>query len=463
MAALRGRVGPVPAADARRSTASRCSIASARSKPSSSSCTAPSPARRASRSKGSTCSSRCSTWSSRTRPTDGISNVLIGMAHRGRLNVLAHVLSKPYAQILAEFKDPVHDARRRIAIDLGWAGDVKYHAGARAQPEEPHGVDGAEPEPSRVREPGGRRHGARRRDARSIGPGPVRFDSGRTLPVLIHGDAAFPGQGIVTETLNLARLDGYDTGGTIHIIVNNQLGFTATSKESYGTSYSSGVARGYKIPIIHVNADDPERVHRGGAAGLGLSRALPPRRADRSRRLPSLRPQRGRRAELHAAAALRDASRRIRRCAKIWADRLVARGTVTPDEAEAMLRQHFKVLEDALASLRPEADLVEPIPEPPPPGAARQVSTAVTRRAPACAERGAARAARRLHAASQARSRARAPPGDARRARRAHASTGRPPRSWPSPRFSRTASRFASPARTSAAAPSAIVTRSSTT
>src|SRR5690606_6028433 len=79
-----------------------------------------------------------------------------------------------------------------------------------------------------------------------------------SLPILIHGDAAFPGQGVVAETLNLSRLEGYTTGGTIHIIVNNQLGFTTGPQQGYSTSYASGLARGFKIPIIHVNADDPE-------------------------------------------------------------------------------------------------------------------------------------------------------------------------------------------------------------
>ena len=87
--------------------------------------------------------------------------------------------------------------------------------------------------------------------------GAPQFDPARSVPILIHGDAAFPGQGIVAETLNLSRLAGYDTGGTIHIIVNNQLGFTADSRDSYSTSYASGLARGFKIPIVHVNADDP--------------------------------------------------------------------------------------------------------------------------------------------------------------------------------------------------------------
>ena len=98
---------------------------------------------------------------------------------------------------------------------------------------------------------------ARAAGTRADRPGPAAIRRRATLPILIHGDAAFPGQGIVAETLNLSRLDGYDTGGTIHIIANNQLGFTATPDESYSTSYASGLARGFKIPIVHVNADDP--------------------------------------------------------------------------------------------------------------------------------------------------------------------------------------------------------------
>ena len=95
----------------------------------------------------------------------------------------------------------------------------------------------------------------------------------RSLPILIHGDAAFPGQGIVAETLNLSRLAGYDTGGTIHIIVNNQLGFTADSRDSYSTSYASGLARGFKIPDRARQRRRSGGVRRGGAPRLRLSRA----------------------------------------------------------------------------------------------------------------------------------------------------------------------------------------------
>ena len=113
------------------------------------------------------------------------------------------------------------------------------------------------PEPPRSGQPGGRRDGASRGHGGRGARGRRASTACCTLPILIHGDAAFPGQGIVAETLNLSRLSGYDTDGTIHIIANNQLGFTATPAESYSTSYASGLARGFKIPIVHVNADDP--------------------------------------------------------------------------------------------------------------------------------------------------------------------------------------------------------------
>src|SRR5262245_45573845 len=185
----------------------------------------------------------------------GVRHTIIGMAHRGRLNVLAHILQKPYAQILAEFKDPVASVSR---LNLGWMGDVKYHAGARTSaprgqmhvtmPPNPSHLEAVDPVVVGM---------ARAAGTVSDGRGAPRFDGARMLPVLIHGDAAFPGQGIVAETLNLSRLTGYDTDGTLHIISNNQVGFTATPAESYSTSYASGLARGFKIPIVHVNADDP--------------------------------------------------------------------------------------------------------------------------------------------------------------------------------------------------------------
>src|SRR6266542_6679190 len=190
----------------------------------------------------------------------GIRNILIGMAHRGRLNVMAHVLNKPYAQILAEFKEPI--SSRVFREDMAWTGDVKYHAGAHRAIKggrEMELVVSMPPNPSHLEAIDPIVEGMARAACTVVDPsGAPVFDPTRSLPILIHGDAAFPGQGIVAETLNLSRLPGYQTGGTIHVIVNNQLGFSTGPEDEYSTSYASGLARGFKIPIVHVNADDPE-------------------------------------------------------------------------------------------------------------------------------------------------------------------------------------------------------------
>ena len=186
----------------------------------------------------------------------GVRTVLLGMAHRGRLNVLAHVLGKPYEQILAEFEGLV--PRRRTAqsesTDEGWSGDVKYHAGGRrALATDGQGGTVAvvlAPNPSHLELVNPVVEGMARAAARSAEPAVA-------LAVLIHGDAAFPGQGVVAETLSLSRLPGYRTGGTIHLIANNQLGFTTAPAEGRSTLYASDLAKGFAIPVVHVNADDP--------------------------------------------------------------------------------------------------------------------------------------------------------------------------------------------------------------
>ncbi|MCZ7546538.1 MAG: thiamine pyrophosphate-dependent enzyme [Anaerolineae bacterium] len=188
----------------------------------------------------------------------GTCNVLIGMAHRGRLNVMAHVLKKPYAHIFAEFKDPAQGHRFRE--DMGWTGDVKYHKGADMRDGKPvQGVITIAPNPSHLESVNPVVMGMARAAGTHVdAPGPPHFDPDLTLPILIHGDAAFPGQGIAAETLNFSRLAGYTTGGTIHIISNNQLGYTALPDDTRSTLYASDLAKGFRIPIVHVNADDPE-------------------------------------------------------------------------------------------------------------------------------------------------------------------------------------------------------------
>ncbi|HEY7126988.1 MAG TPA: 2-oxoglutarate dehydrogenase E1 component [Ktedonobacterales bacterium] len=194
----------------------------------------------------------------------GAREVTIGMAHRGRLNVLAHVLEKPYAVILSEFMHlKQQDIEGNPAFTYsGWTGDVKYHLGAERLHREsarqsikltlasnPSHLEFINPVVEGM---------ARAAQEDRLQPGKPPQDVNRALPILIHGDAAFPGEGIVAETFNLWRLPGYWTGGTIHIIVDNQVGFTTEARDGRSTHFASDLAKGFEVPIIHVNADDPE-------------------------------------------------------------------------------------------------------------------------------------------------------------------------------------------------------------
>ncbi len=189
--------------------------------------------------------------------------VVLGMAHRGRLNVLAHVLGKPYAAILAEFSHAKHEEGVPLtdSFGVGWTGDVKYHLGAEHIFGEGAAVDlnvVLPPNPSHLEFVDPVVEGIARasQEIRAVAGAPLQ-DVDKTLPILIHGDAAFPGEGVVAETLNLWHLQGYWVGGTIHIIANNQLGFTTAPEDSRSTPFASDLAKGFSIPIIHVNADDP--------------------------------------------------------------------------------------------------------------------------------------------------------------------------------------------------------------
>jgi len=202
----------------------------------------------------------------RSAASKGTPEVVLGMAHRGRLNVLAHVLDKPYAKMFGEFQQPDMGEKPSVAgrPGEGWVGDVKYHLGIRGY----HLQEGEEdqkvlinlaPNPSHLEHVNPVVEGmARAAQETRDEAGPPKQDQEASLPILIHGDAAFPGEGVVAETLNLYRLPGYETGGTIHIITNNQLGFTTEKEDARSTLYASDLAKGYEIPVIHVNADDPE-------------------------------------------------------------------------------------------------------------------------------------------------------------------------------------------------------------
>ncbi|HLU21338.1 MAG TPA: 2-oxoglutarate dehydrogenase E1 component [Bacillaceae bacterium] len=198
----------------------------------------------------------------------GTRTINIGMAHRGRLNVLAHVLEKPYKLIFSEFQHaPNKDlipSEGSIGITYGWTGDVKYHLGADRQLKQGDSVRARitlANNPSHLEVVGPVVDGYTRaaQETRNQSGYPIQnLDS--CLAISVHGDAAFPGEGIVQETLNMGRLKGYNTGGTIHIIANNMIGFTTESTDSRSTKYASDIAKGFEIPIVHVNADDPEAV-----------------------------------------------------------------------------------------------------------------------------------------------------------------------------------------------------------
>jgi len=194
----------------------------------------------------------------------GTGEVIIGMAHRGRLNVLAHVLEKPYAAILSEFGHMKHEEGVPLtdSFGFGYTGDVKYHLGAEHILGEGATVElkiTLSPNPSHLEFVNPVVEGMTRasQETRDHAGSPQQ-DVDNTLPLLIHGDAAFPGEGVVAETLNLWNLQGYTVGGTIHIIVNNQLGFTTEPRDYRSTHFASDLAKGFEIPVIHVNADDPD-------------------------------------------------------------------------------------------------------------------------------------------------------------------------------------------------------------
>jgi 2-oxoglutarate dehydrogenase E1 component len=194
---------------------------------------------------------------------EGAEEVVIGMAHRGRLSVLAHNLGRSLESIFAEFEGAkaFDMVKRMTAMPTGGTGDVKYHHGAEGLLQTRDGDSirmRLYPNPSHLEFVDPVVEGAARAD-QTMHSGPIlHHNHNVVVPVLLHGDAAFPGQGVVAETFNMQSLEGYSTGGTIHIITNNQVGFTTDPEESRSSPYASVLAKGFNVPIIHVNSDDVE-------------------------------------------------------------------------------------------------------------------------------------------------------------------------------------------------------------
>ena len=226
--------------------------------------------------------------------SQGLREVVMAMAHRGRLNVLANVIGKSPGRIFQEFED------KEPELHLG-SGDVKYHLGYTSRRST---FSGRKIDVSLCFNPShlefvnpvalGRMRAKQDRFGDALGE--------KGMALLIHGDAAFIGEGVVQETLNLAGLPGFSTGGTLHVVVNNQIGFTTSPAEGRSTRYCTDIARMLQVPIFHVNGEDPEAVAQ---PGHGLPKDLPPGCRDRHVLLQAVRPQRGGRAGLHPSEALR--------------------------------------------------------------------------------------------------------------------------------------------------------------
>ncbi|MEU0480456.1 multifunctional oxoglutarate decarboxylase/oxoglutarate dehydrogenase thiamine pyrophosphate-binding subunit/dihydrolipoyllysine-residue succinyltransferase subunit [Streptosporangium sp. NPDC006013] len=278
-----------------------------------------------------------------------LDEAVVGMAHRGRLNVLANIVGKSYGQIFGEFEGNI-DPRSAHG-----SGDVKYHLGASGDFVSP---DGSKLRTSVVANPS---------HLETVDPvleGVVRAkqdllergEEGFTvLPVLVHGDAAFAGQGVVAETLNLSQLRGYRTGGTVHIVVNNQVGFTTSPASSRSSVYATDVARMIQAPIFHVNGDDPEAVVRVGRLAFEYRQVF---RKDVVIDLICYR-RRGHNEMDNPGFTqplmydLIDAKRSTR---KLYTEALIGRGDITVEEAEGALRDYQAKLENAFTETRAAAN-----------------------------------------------------------------------------------------------------------
>jgi 2-oxoglutarate decarboxylase len=262
--------------------------------------------------------------------------VVLGMAHRGRLNVLAHNLGRPYDTIFAEFEG-ASTLEAVTTIPQGGTGDVKYHHGAQGSYQLPDGASilvNLESNPSHLEFVGPVVVGASRA-AQTTRQGPhAHRDTDSAVPIVLHGDAALPAQGVVPEMLNLQALDGYNVGGTLHLVQNNQVGFTTDPDDARSTRWASDIAKGFDVPIIHVNADDVSAC----IAAIRLAWAFR-REFGHDVMIDLIGYRRFGHNEADEPAytqpAMYERIKHHKRVADIWADQLVAQGVVTSRDVDA--------------------------------------------------------------------------------------------------------------------------------
>ncbi|MGC5054067.1 multifunctional oxoglutarate decarboxylase/oxoglutarate dehydrogenase thiamine pyrophosphate-binding subunit/dihydrolipoyllysine-residue succinyltransferase subunit [Micromonospora sp. DT48] len=290
---------------------------------------------------------------------DGLDEVVIGMAHRGRLNVLANIVGKPYEKIFSEFEGHL-DPRSTQG-----SGDVKYHLGQNGKFSTPDGDHAVKvsvvANPSHLEAVDPVLEGIVRAKQDRID---LKLEGYTVLPLAVHGDAAFAGQGVVAETLNLSQLRGYRTGGTVHVVVNNQVGFTTAPEYSRSSLYSTDVARMIQAPIFHVNGDDPEAVVRVARLAFEYRQAFNKdvvidlvcyrRRGHNEGDDPSMsNPQMYR---------IIDSKRSVR---KLYTEELIGRGDITVEDAEELLRDYQAQLERVFKATRDAASTPRQLSRPP--------------------------------------------------------------------------------------------------
>src|SRR5689334_14401854 len=278
----------------------------------------------------------------------GLDEVVIGMAHRGRLNVLANIVGKSYGQIFREFDGNIDPG------SFQGSGDVKYHLGAEGTYTSVKGAStkvSLTSNPSHLEAVDPVLEGIVRAKQDLIDKGEAGFT---VLPVLLHGDAAFAGQGVVAETLQMGQLRGYRTGGTVHIVINNQVGFTTAPEQSRSSVYSTDVARTVQAPIFHVNGDDPEACVRVAQLAFDFLQTFKKdvvidlvcyrRRGHNEGDDPSM-----------TQPLMYDVIDRKRSVRKTYTEQLVGRGDITIDEAEEALKDYQAQLERVFAETRDAA------------------------------------------------------------------------------------------------------------
>jgi 2-oxoglutarate dehydrogenase E1 component len=286
----------------------------------------------------------------------GLDEVVIGMAHRGRLNVLANIVGKPYEKIFNEFEGHL-DPKTTMG-----SGDVKYHLGQTGKYTTSDGQHtttvSVVANPSHLEAVDPVLEGIVRAKQDRID---LKLEGYTVLPLLVHGDAAFAGQGVVAETLNLSQLRGYRTGGTVHVIINNQVGFTTAPEYSRSSLYSTDVARMIQAPIFHVNGDDPEAVVRVARLAFEYRRDFNKdvvvdlvcyrRRGHNEGDDPSMTNPK--------MYQIIDGKRPVR---KIYTEELIGRGDITLEQAEESLRDYQTQLEQVFKATRDAATTAPAVP-----------------------------------------------------------------------------------------------------